>query len=759
MRDAPLVRFTVSLALFALTATTAAAQTCSSATPGIPREDSSFVEPDPHPAVRSAAAAYMTSDAAASFDYFNCEVDSFATTPKRNIPAYARPTLTRLRLSTRVRAPARLSSPTSDLDADLTRRLPYPAEPPLAARSAAEASEADDPGGDPDEAIEDRTRPPARPPAPEPKWDRPSDELLAIEATAVKPILTAYLTEHNALYRLDPALLTAELPNLQQTGYSVGRHFRRVEFEQTYTGGLPVFGGKLLVFFDANWNVTSLSRQVITETKLPMLNGQRVTDSAAQAIALAAAFPTGPPVSVMVDTSTLGVDPVRRRFVWEVHIVAEDPADVDTTVRVDADSGTVLNISDNRLAYDDAKLRRWAYTDGNVKQAFQVTSLNQYTRGADTLQYDFFFVATDERGGNPVISCDQGFSMPSTTRKTAYGSTNSSNFIRHTHRGARDFNGWSPAHSSGSFQESHAYYWGRWFMAWYRPTLDLLGKLPANSANFTKALLIANACIDDIGLASSSLPVTTQHNEGEGNYKLRLADLCRAGNGSCTSGDYDDSLSNHYVTCEGDGCHPTPSIMQHELVHFVLGSYLGVGSSLDCGSSDQRKFLHEGYMGSVVPQAYWQSYYGIGYNPPTDRLFTADQTRGRVHATDATKLTVTGLLCSDNTEGLGPYNAGRVVGQAVWEIYHGKKVTGSTIGSTLRPADDNTFLAIASWAADLVDGSTYKDRYEMANRFMEVIIKYGNFDSNAQKQQVKTDWCAIFAHHGLGNYIEPEYCN
>jgi hypothetical protein len=53
-----------------------------------------------------------------------------------------------------------------------------------------------------------------------------------------------------------------------------------------------------------------------------------------------------------------------------------------------------------------------------------------------------------------------------------------------------------------------------------------------------------------------------------------------------------------------------------------------------------------------------------------------------------------------------------------------------------------------------VAGSTYKDRYEVANRVMEILDKYSNWSSSA-----KGVYCDIWDHHGLDTYIIPSYCN
>jgi hypothetical protein len=115
-------------------------------------------------------------------------------------------------------------------------------------------------------------------------------------------------------------------------------------------------------------------------------------------------------------------------------------------------------------------------------------------------------------------------------------------------------------------------------------------------------------------------------------------------------------------------------------------------------------------------------------------------------------MTVDDYLCVDNTD--DAYRAGRVVGQALWEFYHGRKVSGSTIGNTWYPSTDTDFNILVYWAADLQASSTYKDRYEFANRLMEILDKHSNWSSEG-----KWDYCEIFEHHSLHWFINSDYCN
>ena len=81
-------------------------------------------------------------------------------------------------------------------------------------------------------------------------------------------------------------------------------------------------------------------------------------------------------------------------------------------------------------------------------------------------------------------------------------------------------------------------------------------------------------------------------------------------------------------------------------------------------------------------------------------------------------------------------------------------VNGSTISSTWYPSTDTDFNILVYWAADLQSASTYKDRYEFANRLMEILDKHSNASSSC-----KQDLCDLFDHHYLDVRIDSDYCN
>ena len=74
---------------------------------------------------------------------------------------------------------------------------------------------------------------------------------------------------------------------------------------------------------------------------------------------------------------------------------------------------------------------------------------------------------------------------------------------------------------------------------------------------------------------------------------------------------------------------------------------------------------------------------------------------------------------------------------------------------TWRPATDTDFLILLYAAVRLVDESRFKDRQELANRFMEIVDKYTAGTNAAVQRQ----WCEIWTHHGLGSRIHPSYCD
>lgn len=749
-------------------------RTCTSLPAGVTRSSAAFVPPRLNPEMRAQVAAYRAADADASFSFYQCHVDGFATTPKASIPDYALPTLRALGLPLDPVSPERIPAPTDspkyvqDLDSPdgMRREIPVQAEPPADPPPPDGEVDSDgienDPGGTVVPVQEDRADPPLVLEPRDDSWEPPDEVLLRRESQAALPVLTAFLVREAELFGLDrdPTSGLPRVDSLELVDFWSGRFARRAELRQT-VGGMPVLDGKTLVFFDANWNVIGISRMIATPSKLeiaPFSGGISAADAEQVARREVVARTGADPAELDTAVAERGADGIRRIVAWDVRISASAVPTLDFSVRIDAATGAVLNVSDDAQLFTDAKVRRWAYTSGDLTRPFQVVSKNFFTRDDNTLQHDFFFTVTDERGSGGTSTCNDTF-RSTRWRSGAYGKTNGSQFIRHTHRSDRNFSLWSPAASSGSFQESHAYFWSRWYFQWIKQALKELGALPSNFSKWKRVQIVHNACIDDIGIARSSSKITAQHNEGESLYKIFLQEGCRSTNANCSSSDVGAGRRSSFRTCEGGGCNPTPSVIHHEINHFIMGSLFGIGSSVDCGDDRELKFLHEGTLGSAIPHAYWHHYYGVGFNPSTDRLFTANAVRGRVHASSASRLHLSDYRCEDNDGGgQQPYEAGRVAGQPMWELYFGREVVGNSIRNTLRPSTDTDFLIFSYWAADLVSASTWQDRWELANRWMQIAILYAN-PTPSQKAILKDDWCNIWDHHGLATYIHHSYCS
>ena len=310
-----------------------------------------------------------------------------------------------------------------------------------------------------------------------------------------KRILLGFLAQNDDVFRMGKGQLAAGLPGLRLTDYRVSRFFRAATFMQ-WVGALPVIESRTQALFDANWNVIGITRTLYTPAKLKIAPTRTIPRAKAVATARrTVADLTGKdPKEFVARTVVLGLEPMRRERTWQVQMVGQTSPEFDFTVLMRAATGQVMNVSDNVDAFTDAKTRRWGYVGGDQTQPYQIISTGVYTRDDNTLRHDFFFLETDERGGGILgqFQCDAAdTSTKSVWRAFAWG-TNSSPFsyIRHTHRSDRDFSIWSPAHASGSFGESHTYYWSRQYFQWMKPALLELGVLPENAADYPKATII-----------------------------------------------------------------------------------------------------------------------------------------------------------------------------------------------------------------------------------------------------------------------------
>lgn len=706
----------------------------------------------PAPSVRRAVEDYRRRDPDASFSFVNGHVDSFATTAKPQVPDYAVPVLTALGLPTtsqpirKLTAPVRGPVDAIDLDAT-SEALPFVAEAREPAATGAGAGGSD---------SNDRARPglqapaaelrdlPARNPERMVEWRRPDERTLALEARAAGPIVTAFVQRHANLFNADIAELERGLGTMD---YRHSAYGRRLAFDQ-FVGGTKLLYGRTIVQFDGNWNVVGISRMLVTPEKLgPETSAPvgetpgRITDQAAIRTAT-----TVPPNDACrgKDVRTLraeyALDMIRNRYVWDVELTANG-GDCHWRTIVDAATGRVLNVSDLvDYAHTDARVNRWRFPGGDLFAPTQVASSGQYTRNDRRLEHDFFYMMNDHRCEGAAETACSAVAFTTTWCEMAHGTTSGRSFIRATRRTDRDFRNYFPGGASETFGETNAYYWLRQFAQWLKPSLDAMGVLPASARDYPRVLVVSNNC-QTRSSHSASFEISTDDDKGEGTNVIRLAHRNPSGS------------STHNAACEAGGCFDNPSNLHHEMNHFFLRRYYDFGSDLDCDVSNEMRFTHEGTLGTAVPHAFWHRSHGIGYNPSdTDRLYFSNSDVGRVHSSDATRMALGDFQCDDSTD--DPYAAGRVVGQALWKFYHGVSVSGSTLSSTWRPSTDTDFNSLVYWAAELQAASTFKDRWEYANRVMEILDKHSNWSS-----QGKREYCNIFGRHGLRTFIEEDYCS
>ena len=691
----------------------------------------------PSSQLQQAVERYQTADRSARFTWLRGHIDAFSAQPKPMVPAYAREILEQAGL------------PIGPVEQPGVETSPLPKDAEGEGAISAEADAGKDVGfpglDDPEQEPADNAPVEADGHGEPDVWYKQSGGNL------VKPILRQFLTANNDVFELGPQLLANNLPNLRLVHYGVGKHFRRAVFTQTI-GNRPVLDGKTIVLFDMNWNIVGISRQLLTQQKLGFEPTPTIPEPQARHLAVQALKLTQPEVRIL--GSQLGVDVLRQILAWQVQVLHQQEGS-EFTVTLHGNDGTLLNISDDSARYNDAQLKRWDYSDGNMTQANRVITTGVYTHDDNTLVHDFFYLVNDDRNDGGTGACT-ATSPSSDSTPNAYGTTSSSEYIRPTRRSDRNFTLWDPQAPKGSFGESHVYYWARKYMQWQKQALIDLGVLTTgNFNNYTKILIIANACDARSGHYTCGLNVSTMDNLGENLCKIVLPERCRAGNANCTPADFADSNSGNLYTYEGSGGYHFPGVIHHELNHFVLIDYFNVKNGLDCSISKELRYFQEGGLGRTLPQMYWHNHYGVGYLPDTtDKLFRSNGTSGEVHdERDASSLNhLSNFACADGTN--DPYSWGSVVSQPMWEIYHGQKVEGATRVNMARPARDLGMIKSMYYAADLASASTFQDRFELANRFMEFWELFSTAVSTT-----KADWCEVWGHHGMDTWINASYCN
>jgi len=435
-------------------------------------------------------------------------------------------------------------------------------------------------------------------------------------------------------------------------------------------------------------------------------------------------------------------------------------------VTLAAASNEVLNVSDDTARYKDAKVSRWDYTDGSVKTPVAVDSTDIYTHDDNTLVHDFFYIVNDDRNDGGDGMCGD---TPRDTRSTpnAYGTTTSTEYVRPTRRGDRDFSLWQPGAPRGSFGEAHIYFWARKYVLWQKQALVDEGVLTlGNFNNYTKALVIANACADGNGKNRWTPLVSTLDDVGENLRQIVFPDRCRTGTpafglgNDCGPTDYEAIDSTTQFTFDGTAGYHTPGVIDHEFNHFLIQDYFDVPNSLDCTIHNEAQYFQEGGLGRTLPQMFWHHYYGVGYMPlkdgklDTDKLFQSGATSGKPHdpADAGTLNELSGFACGALDS--NSYDWGGVVSQPMWEIYHGQKVDGTTLVSMDRPATDTEMIRAMYYAADMATATSFSERADLANRFMEWWYLFGSLSSTG-----RSDWCGAWQHHGLDTFINVTYCS
>ena len=642
--------------------------------------------------------------AGAVLTYFNGHIDGYTAHPKDTVPDYARSVLEPA--GHEVRAVLQPRVPTTGLDEPTDHTIP---------------------------AEQDTT------------WYPQEGQAVA------KDVLLAFLRIHADAFEIPVEAIDAGLPSLELVKYGVGRYFRRTVFRQSL-GEYPVLDSKTVVLFDLNWNVVVISRQIYTPNKIVPRNEVRLDEAEALALARSAIDTTSKPHELRVTSQHLGVDVIRGLMAWEINLTDEGTRN-QYTVTIDAGTAEVFNVSDNSARLD-ADVLRWDYQSANFKSPVQSTEYNVYTRSSNSLEHDFFFMANDNRNNGGTQSTCFLTDAQSDWTPGAYGTNNSSTWIRPTLRGDRNFTLWQPSAPKGSFGESHIYWWAREYMQWQKQSLVDLGVLTLGHINnYTRALIILNACEDGGGRFTSSFDVTTLNSAGEGLGTIIFPEFCRTGNYWCTLSPLPDS--SYLTTYESDGGYSTPGVIAHELNHFVLIDYFGVSNSIDCSADKELKYFQEGGLGRTLPQMFWQATYGsisVPYLPSSQwQLFRSSGASGEPHdPSDSTSFhTISDFPCDDDAS---PYASGAPVAQPLWEIYNGEKVIGSTQSNMGKPAADTGMITSMYYAADLAAASTDKDRQEFASRFMEFWDLFSTASATT-----KGNWCDVWSDHGMTS-VPAVYC-
>ena len=504
--------------------------------------------------------------------------------------------------------------------------------------------------------------------------------------------------------------------------------------------GLPLYGGPQRLEFDSEGRLLAFNKGFITEAEAAKVRGlasraAKVADVVEQARNhVQNTWEPGrgagdtPPTTLKRSLRTY--EPVRGRVLDVVHLT-DDARRGGHVVQIDSETGEIYSDYREEVGYTDARVRRATYSSGNLLNPSTTTSTSIYTRDSNELVHDFFYIMDDRRCENgSLVNCPTCPTNPGTTDRCsrqplthcleAYQTSQDGN-IRGTRMPSRDFSVFGTSYAT----EGHVYYWARNYMQWQRNALSLLGLLPSSVSDYEKATLIVNACrsIAYVDSGDDDM-VRTSKSDADASRKIYFRNYP-------SESDNASDFVFDFV--------PSGSVIAHEMNHFVMFDYLDFGASKNCGSGDENRNVHEGVLGTLLPQRHWHSRYGVGYNPsPQSRLLWASRESAQVHTNASTLLTRSGQPCSGSD-----YNAGRVLGQALWKLAWSRDYTdaGGQInikGITSR----DELIATAYFAAMWADNGTIED-------FAWAFTAYAYFFLGLLDADDVEDWCNVFDRHEI----------
>lgn len=615
-------------------------------------------------------------------------------------------------------------------------------------------------------------------------------------------VLIAFLRENAVLFEITPEQLQQGLPMLKISDYKVNRFFRELTGYQEYKG-IPVHDGKTLIRFDHNWNVVFISRMLITPEKNRIPSDPKISPDEAKILALKRAEELQIGSGITIEGSpTLLVEPLTQNLLWFVRFIDEAQGLRLGDMQVNALNGEIIHyvplvahqpgdgnnpgpfpLPPIPPLYTNATALAWRYLGGSYTAPQQV-KYKLYSIGADFLQDKYFSLFNDEVGQGNQAKC-LGFGK---YRPGAYG-PDTGDYIAPTHAQDMTFVE-QPDALSGTFAESHTFVWAQRYFRWIEKSLTDVGALiyvtknGLDLTNYHPIQIVVNSCSDGtvtIPKAGQGSPPSpqTENNLGEKNAVwISLGEQCRTSTLSDTpptggAGDIGKCFPKHllerssHITCEGGGCYRAPGTLSHELNHATLMQFFQIYGTNQCGAKEQELgYIHEGVLGFLIPNMFNHHYNNIGYaaTPAENYYFSP----GKPHSSLFNKLTKNSYPCNDtDISNTGPsYLGGHTVGQALWEIYHGKifvekwdsdpqsdssQILSGELQVTWRVTKTRDFLDILYTALKATAAADKQNRQTFAEQFM-IAMK----SMSAAPTEALAMYCGAFGHHGY--FIDQALC-